>query len=288
MKDVVAELGMDQESLIAMAYLLGSDYTDGIKGVGIVNSTEVIRAFMVPSESVPTGVSSPATVLFNRTKESADRIVDSLTLFKKWVDNYAIDAIVEAREAYSSKSTFDGESDEDKAPKRLKRASDEAGKNDHDRYACGSSEAQAEKLRIFNENHKSSRAKWSVPASFPERAISEAYLKPEVSTSTQSFSWPVPELAKVSSFCKQRLGWSDAEIFERVVPVVTKCLEPLTMQATMDSYITRYQDNAKFARIKSKRLQNALSKEPVTGSKTSLNPKKIMGTTSKAGSKRKK
>ncbi|KAH6774456.1 5'-3' exonuclease family protein [Perilla frutescens var. frutescens] len=45
MKDIENELGLDREKLIHMALLLGSDYTEGISGVGIVNSIEVVNAF---------------------------------------------------------------------------------------------------------------------------------------------------------------------------------------------------------------------------------------------------
>ncbi|KDO25852.1 hypothetical protein SPRG_08796 [Saprolegnia parasitica CBS 223.65] len=45
MTDIERELGLDQESMIALALLLGSDYTDGIHGVGVVNATEIVHAF---------------------------------------------------------------------------------------------------------------------------------------------------------------------------------------------------------------------------------------------------
>lgn len=42
---IKSELGIDQDKLIQLAYLLGSDYTRGVRGVGIVNSMEVLEAF---------------------------------------------------------------------------------------------------------------------------------------------------------------------------------------------------------------------------------------------------
>nr|GMC67255.1 DNA repair protein UVH3 [Ipomoea batatas] len=45
MKDVENELGLDREKLIRMAMLLGSDYTEGVSGIGIVNAIEVLNAF---------------------------------------------------------------------------------------------------------------------------------------------------------------------------------------------------------------------------------------------------
>ncbi|KAL3624214.1 hypothetical protein CASFOL_033030 [Castilleja foliolosa] len=45
MKDIESELGLDREKLVQMALLLGSDYTEGISGIGIVNAIEVVNAF---------------------------------------------------------------------------------------------------------------------------------------------------------------------------------------------------------------------------------------------------
>jgi hypothetical protein len=42
---IESELGVDRERLIKLALLLGSDYTEGVRGVGIVNSMEILQAF---------------------------------------------------------------------------------------------------------------------------------------------------------------------------------------------------------------------------------------------------
>ncbi|CAM9977363.1 unnamed protein product, partial [Choristocarpus tenellus] len=39
--DAERDLGVGTDEIIALALLLGSDYTEGVKGVGIVNSMEV-------------------------------------------------------------------------------------------------------------------------------------------------------------------------------------------------------------------------------------------------------
>ena len=44
--DVEAELGLSQEALVRMALLLGSDYTEGVPGIGIVNALEVVRTLL--------------------------------------------------------------------------------------------------------------------------------------------------------------------------------------------------------------------------------------------------
>lgn len=43
--DIERELGFAQDEIISLALLLGSDYTDGVRGIGIVNATEVVSAY---------------------------------------------------------------------------------------------------------------------------------------------------------------------------------------------------------------------------------------------------
>lgn len=45
MSNIESELHLDRPDLIRMALLLGSDYTDGVNGVGIVNAIEIVHAF---------------------------------------------------------------------------------------------------------------------------------------------------------------------------------------------------------------------------------------------------
>lgn len=43
--DLSRELGLDRDTLIQLAYLLGSDYTEGLPGVGPVVAMELLREF---------------------------------------------------------------------------------------------------------------------------------------------------------------------------------------------------------------------------------------------------
>lgn len=45
MPDIEADLGLSRESLQRLALFLGSDYTDGLKGIGIVTASEIMHAF---------------------------------------------------------------------------------------------------------------------------------------------------------------------------------------------------------------------------------------------------
>jgi DNA excision repair protein ERCC-5 len=42
-EDIKRELGLHREELVALAYFLGCDYTDGVTGVGIVNALEIVQ-----------------------------------------------------------------------------------------------------------------------------------------------------------------------------------------------------------------------------------------------------
>lgn len=45
LSDLERELGLDREKLIRLAYLLGSDYTEGLSGVGPVVAMELLAEF---------------------------------------------------------------------------------------------------------------------------------------------------------------------------------------------------------------------------------------------------
>jgi DNA excision repair protein ERCC-5 len=43
--DLTRELGLDRDTLVRLAYLLGSDYVDGLPGVGPVIAMELLKEF---------------------------------------------------------------------------------------------------------------------------------------------------------------------------------------------------------------------------------------------------
>jgi DNA excision repair protein ERCC-5 len=44
-EDAMTEMALGKDQMVAMAMLLGGDYTEGVKGVGIVNAMEILEAF---------------------------------------------------------------------------------------------------------------------------------------------------------------------------------------------------------------------------------------------------
>ncbi len=137
MDDLEREVGIGRAELISMAYVLGSDYTEGVKGVGIVNASEIISAFVktpVLSPGVSESVESDEEELWgsgnvaSAQKKKAeipgerdiaamcDRVLKGLSGLKNWIDGYARSTII----AEMAKTGGNDSSNEDSvtAPKR--------------------------------------------------------------------------------------------------------------------------------------------------------------------------
>jgi hypothetical protein len=67
-KDIERDLALKRHQLVALAMLLGGDYTDGVKGVGIVNGMEVLQTFTI--------------------HDSDEGISDGLQRFREWLDGF--------------------------------------------------------------------------------------------------------------------------------------------------------------------------------------------------------
>jgi hypothetical protein len=81
-RDIERDLALKRHQLIALAMLLGGDYTDGVKGVGIVNGMEVLQAFTI--------------------NDSEDGIRDGLQRFREWLDGFG-DSSLDDTENFSSR-----------------------------------------------------------------------------------------------------------------------------------------------------------------------------------------
>ena len=85
--DAVSEMGLGRGDLVALAYFLGSDYTEGVSGVGIVNAMEVLEAFPMsppPSAHPPTEPSSDA----DSSSSAVAGTLCGLRQFKEWLQGY--------------------------------------------------------------------------------------------------------------------------------------------------------------------------------------------------------
>ena len=123
------------------------------------------------------------------------------------------------------------------------------------------------KLVKFGKKHKGARARWSVKPDFPDERVAEAFLAPQANRDTTAFQWPVPRLDRVRSFCRNMLGWTDAEMDANVDPVISKYTSRGS-QTRIDSFFLTYHDDNRFAKIASARLRSTV--EQLTGKKSKL------------------
>ena len=197
--DAERELALAKNDMIALAMLLGGDYTEGVKGVGIVNGMEILQAFPV-----------------------SNGVKEGLLEFRKWLDGF--DPIMDMS---GSKS----------------------GKNERKKVST--------KVEKFHVKHRTARARWIAPKSFPAPNVLNAYSKPVVDKSEVRFSWGVPDLDGARVFCHKLIGWRHEETDKVIVPVL-KEMAKTSRQTKLESYFMSYRDNIKFADVRSKRLQKVM------------------------------
>ncbi|XAR51839.1 Exodeoxyribonuclease I [Bertholletia excelsa] len=183
MKDIENELGLTREKLIHMALLLGSDYTEGVSGIGIVNAIEVVNAF---SEE------------------------DGLRKFREWIESPdptilgTLDVHIGSRRRGSKGGS--GSNKEDlSAP----------GQTDAPSMHCID-----EKKQIFMDKHRNVSKNWHIPSSFPSEAVISAYAAPQVDNSTEPFSWGKPDRLVLRKLCWEKFGWSAQKADELLLPVL--------------------------------------------------------------------
>jgi DNA excision repair protein ERCC-5 len=146
--DLEKDLSLSRDQLISIAQLLGSDYTEGIPGVGPVTAIEILSEF-------------PGA--------------NGLNEFREWWQDVQVHGRPKEADA--------------KNPFRKK----------------------------FRKSHA---AKLFLPTMFPNPAVPQAYLHPEVDDSTENFQWGVPDLEGLRQFLMSTIGWSQERTDEVLVPVI--------------------------------------------------------------------
>ncbi|KAK9782161.1 putative DNA repair protein rad13 [Seiridium cardinale] len=164
--DLEKELSLSREQLIALAQLLGSDYTEGLPGVGPVTAVEILSEF--PGQA-------------------------GLEAFRDWWKDVQVN----------------------NRPK------------------------EADATSIFRKKFRKSQAtKLFLPLGFPNPAVFEAYIKPEVDSDPQQFQWGVPDVDGLRRFLMSTIGWSQERTDEVLVPVI-RDMNRREAEGTQ-SNITRY------------------------------------------------
>jgi 5'-3' exonuclease len=85
--DVKKEMGLHREDLVALAYFLGSDYTEGVTGVGIVNAVEIVHAFSMRFEE-DTDANIEAVIPAQVSDDAKSGPLKGLRAFRDWLNGY--------------------------------------------------------------------------------------------------------------------------------------------------------------------------------------------------------
>ncbi|CAL9118255.1 unnamed protein product [Musa acuminata var. zebrina] len=234
-KDIECELGLDRDKLIRMSLLLGSDYTEGVSGIGIVNAIEVIHAF--PEE-------------------------DGLQKFRQWVespDPAILGKLVTG--SHSNRSLKENNNGAD-AIKRSSQgdASEESVSRGHDDEKPTGNEAIKD---IFIDKHRNVSKNWHISPSFPSEMVISAYTSPQVDESTEPFMWGKPDLPLLRKLCWEKFGWTTQKADELLVPVLKEYNKHET-QLRLEAF---YTFNERFAKVRSQRIKKAL--KGITGTLSS-------------------
>lgn len=82
-EDARLEMGLHREDLVALAYFLGSDYAEGVTGVGIVNAVEIVHAFPMHSRHSGNG-QKPASSSCSSSSSAAVQVIKGAALLSAY------------------------------------------------------------------------------------------------------------------------------------------------------------------------------------------------------------
>ncbi|GLU11233.1 hypothetical protein SLE2022_279920 [Rubroshorea leprosula] len=241
MEDIEKELGLTREQLIRMALLLGSDYTEGISGIGIVNAIEVVNAF--PEE-------------------------DGLHKFREWIESPdpSILGTLSMQGGSTKRKRGSNLTDHDvnhgECNTGVTASSIGISATGQCTNQAEESRQSADKMddlkQIFMDKHRNVSKNWHIPPSFPSEAVILAYSSPQVDKSTEPFTWGKPDLLVLRKLCWEKLGWGSQKSDELLLPVL-KEYEKREIQLRLEAFYP-FAFNERFAKIHSKRIKRAVKR----------------------------
>ncbi|GMF33650.1 unnamed protein product [Phytophthora lilii] len=223
-RDIQRELGFSREQIIALALLLGSDYTDGVRGIGIVNATEIAAAY-------------PG--------------IEGLREFKGWVQSFDVAEEAQRLDSAGSKKK------KKKANKEKENESEEDSEESDDettRERFQRSHASVRRKWELGDEFPSKQVVQAYMAPQVDRSEARfSWSAPDLAAlrnyCANAFGWdqlksdgvlqPLEEKAKAAAASGGR-----------------------HVQTRLDRFFTSYDDQVHYAQIKSKRLRSAVNQRP--------------------------
>lgn len=121
---------------------------------------------------------------------------------------------------------------------------------------------------------------------FPSFAVVEAYLKPTVDNSQDSFSWGVPDVESIKEFTRTEFGWTRNKTNEILEPIIER-LNDKKWQSSITNYFPIKSISSTKKLGVSKRVQNAINcmstdlkpcEEVTQPNRATQNKKRLIGT----------
>ncbi|KAL4108324.1 hypothetical protein PRIC1_000042 [Phytophthora ramorum] len=226
--DIERELSFSREQIIAIALLLGSDYTDGVRGIGIVNATEIAAAY-------------PG--------------IDGLREFKEWVREFDVSKEAQRVAAGGSKkkrrkakgkddNESEGDSDEsdgETAREKFQRSHATVRR----KWELGDEFPSKQVVQAYmapQVDRSDARFSWSAP----DLAALRNYC-------ANAFGWDQQKSDGVLQPLEEKAKAATASSGKHV-------------QTRLDRFFTSYDDKVQYAQIKSKRLRSAVNQRTSTKS----------------------
>ncbi|XP_076811262.1 DNA excision repair protein ERCC-5-like isoform X2 [Clavelina lepadiformis] len=109
--------------------------------------------------------------------------------------------------------------------------------------------------------------KVNLPSSFPSQMVVDAYIKPVVNESKETFSWGLPDLDGIRDFASERLKWARGRVDEALLPILKRASERnAKQQQILTTYFPRVTVLPRTLKTKSKRVMRAVAPLLGTGS----------------------
>jgi DNA excision repair protein ERCC-5 len=173
-------MNLNKNAMVALAMLLGGDYTEGVKGIGIVNAMELLEAYDV-----------------------ADNLEGGLGDFKKWLDGF--DPFVDGR------SKIHQSEDENPGVGRKRERFHEQHKSARTRWVAPSNFPSKEVMKAYLEP--------VVDQSKEEFTWGSTFIRSHVLLLSTNKAKAVDE-DNLTKFCDAYMGWDAEETRRLLKPVL--------------------------------------------------------------------
>ena len=221
LRDIEHNLHLTVESMRLLALLLGSDYTEGVTGVGVVNAVEILQSH---------------------------GSIEALGEFKAWVNSPDLSAFERALgvTARSKTSTSDSATDEVAAARRAEF------RKTHN---------SVRKRWVIPADFPSEKVVQEYRSPPVDSSLASLVAAGDPSAIKAAFHWGTPDLPMLRKMCLERFGWEHSKTDDLVLPAVHNFEARNKQRSIEDFAVSFTSDIAKFKSKRLANALKGLAKE---------------------------